>query len=350
MATDSDESTHHDQGGKQAPVAPAHHHGGDQGGDGQGKRQGQKPQVGGVFHAGFDPGSQLVVAVEEPVAQAAKHLGGGGRFGHRLERLGVPQYRQPMGPLDEQAGDPPDGCGQGQDSDADGGAQGLAHRGVALNEHGVQQPCQGTKAHQNEGGGIDAPHDEHGEGEQCRIAPGRSAPARLAHCPGRKGDQPWQCRPWQQDDRDAGGVGQVVRAQGIGQRRNQYRAAPVGGVGPANGAQQVAHTHGSTEQDRPQPQPLGYPVGHTQGVIDPVERAHREQVPDVLVGDGAQPDAVMPDEGGVRQQPRWVEVQVGLGIGADLARRRCQQGNVDEQGRHHDGEPVTPRHPPHQLA
>ena len=65
-----------------------------------------------------DPAVHLVAAVEEPVAEAAQHLGRARRAGHRLVGLGVAEDRDAVAALDDQPGDPPQRDPEGQDADA----------------------------------------------------------------------------------------------------------------------------------------------------------------------------------------------------------------------------------------
>ena len=71
--------------------------------------------------------------------------------------------------------------------------------------------------------------------------------------------------------------------------------------------------------------------GTPSAVEDPVERAHREQVADVLVGDRPEADVRVPHRPRPLEQPARVEVEVLLRVGGDLARRGQQDRDVREQ-------------------
>ena len=95
--------------------------------------------------------------------------------------------------------------------------------------------------------------------------------------------------------------------------------------------QQEQHAERGAEQDRAEPQPLRHPGGHAGQVQDPVVRAHREEVADVLVGDRPHPDVGIPHRHRPLEQAAGIEVEVALGVGDDLAGLGEQHRHVGEQ-------------------
>ena len=324
---------HPDQGSdgqqeqKVAAVAPAQDRGQRQGPHHQPEADEHQPEALGVVDAGLDPSAELVVAVEEPVAEPAQNLGGGAGVGYRLVALGVAGDRQAVGALDGQPGHPPQRHPGGERTDAAGRGRGPPEGDAALHPHRVGQPQRRGQPGQGQAGGVDAPRGDRGEGEQGRITPSADPGG-----PHGEPDQPAQSGPGGQDYRDAGRVVQQVRAQLVGQDRHQQPPAL-----PAQGAQQVRHPEPGQHQQRPQPQPLGQPVGEAQVLGQPVEGTHRPQVADVLVGDRAQGPVRVPQGGGAGQQAARVQVQVGLGVGTHPARTRGHHrpvagGHSDQHG------------------
>ena len=330
---------HPDQGadGQQeqevAAVAPAQGRAQRQGPHHQPEADEHQPEALGVVHAGLDPGPELVVAVEEPVAEPTQDLGGGAGVGHRLVALGVAGDGQAVGPLDGQPGHPPQRHPGGERPDAGGDGPGPPPGDAALNPRGVGQPQRRGQPGQRQAGGVDASDGDRGQSEQGRVAPSAGPGG-----PHGEPDQPAQAGPGGQDYRDPGRVVQQIGAELIAQDRDQQPPAL-----PAQGAQQIQHPEAGRGQQRPQPQPLSQPVGQAQVLGQPVEGPHRPQVADVLVGDGAQGPVGVPQGGGAGQQAARVQVQVGLGVGADPARAG---GHHRPVGGGNDGQHRPPVRPP----
>ncbi len=154
-------------------------------------------------------------------------------------------------------------------------------------------------------------------------------------------DHPGQRRPRQQDDRDPGRVRQEVRAEHVGQRRDGPSRTP-----PSQLAEEVADAGAGREEDRAQPEPLGDPVRHPDRLHHPVVGTQREEVAEVLVGDGSQPDVGIPHGPRPREQAARLEVQVGLGVRADPPGRGQQERSVrdggQDQGRQRAPKPAHP--------
>ena len=83
----------------------------------------------------------------------------------------------------------------------------------------------------------------------------------------------------------------------------------------------------------------GHPVGRPELLEPPEPRPHRPEVADRLVRDGAGPDLGVPEGGGVREEPLWVEVEVRLRVGHHTTR------SGDEQGSGHHEREATQAHP-----
>ncbi len=98
-------------------------------------------------------------------------------------------------------------------------------------------------------------------------------------------------------------------------------------------AEQEEHAESCREQDGAQPETLGHPRRDAQAVLeDPVERPGGEQVPDVLVGDGAVGGVRLPEVRRAGQQSSGVEVEVLLGVGDDASGRRPHHRHVGDGG------------------
>ena len=65
---------------------------------------------------------------------------------------------------------------------------------------------------------------------------------------------------------------------------------------------------------------------------DPVERAHGQQVADVLVGDGAEADVGVPQRYGLADVAAGIEVEVGLGVVGDHAGLGGQHRDEGDDG------------------
>ena len=221
-----------------------------------------------------------------------------------------------------------------------GGGQRSPRPDAAIDDRRVDQPQHRAQPGQHQAGGIDASDGRHGEREQCRVAPAAGAGG-----PDGQSDHPPQSGPRQQHRRDAGRVVEGVGAQLVGE--HGYEQAP---AVEAEGAQQVADPEPGREQQSADPQPLRHPVGHAEHLEEPVERPHRPQEADVLVGDGPQGPVGVPQHAGLAKQPARVEVQVGLGVGAHQPRARRQQRQVGDRGgdRHRPARAMPPpgRKPP----
>ena len=308
---------------------------GEEGEDRQGERQ--RDAVAHVVDAGDDPLAELVVAVEEPVAEASDDLRCRGGHRHGLVGLGVADDGDAVAAFHDQADEPPEGHADGQQPGAPHRAQGLPERHLPLDPDGEGDPEDRADADEDDRGEVGAADGQRHQGERGRIAPPADPDG-----PGEEGDEPGQAGPRQQDHGDAGRVVQDVGAQGVGQGGHDHARVPPGrrggllvvvtgrSVGPTEGAQQVEDAGARGEHEAAQPQALGQPVGHADGVEEPVEGPHRPQVADDLVGHPAQAHAGVPEEGGVPQETARVQVQVGLRVRADLARLGEDQGQVGD--------------------
>ncbi len=341
VAADADHDAHPDEQHEEGPVAEAGDEGRDEGEDGQPVAEGRAPAH--VADAGQDPLAELVVAVEEPVAEAPQQLGGRRGDGDRLIGLGVAQDGDAEAALDGEAGDPPQRGQDREHADAQHGPEGRFEADLTLEEHGPHHPQQRAEADEDQRGGVDGPDGEHHQGEQGRVAP----PA-VAQRSGGQGHEPGERGPGKQDHRQAGGVGQQVGAEGVRQRGDDQAEVPAPG-GPRAGrpswrqdvpvqrAQQVEHAGTGREEHGAEPEPLGDPVGKAGGVEHPVEGPQGPEVADVLVGDRAEADARVPEEGGVVQEAPGIQVQVGLGVGTHPPGLGEQQGQVGDRGQDQQG-------------
>ena len=124
----------------------------------------------------------------------------------------------------------------------------------------------------------------------------------------------------------------AVKASWYGVR--QYTSAPARApVRPVPSSRKSHRAPGrGQEREGSEPQALGDPVGHADPVEDPVERADRERVPEVLVRHGARADRRIPQVDRPSQERRGVEVEVLLAVGAHPARGRQQERDVGQQG------------------
>ena len=104
-------------------------------------------------------------------------------------------------------------------------------------------------------------------------------------------------------------VVEQVGAEFVGQYRDQ-QSPPV----EADGAQQVPHPEAGYGQQGAEPQALSQPIRQTHGLENPEERAHRPQVADGLVGDGAERPLRFPQAGRVAQQASRIQIEVDLGV------------------------------------
>ena len=177
------------------------------------------------------------------------------------------------------------------------------------------------------------PTSERHEGEQRGPAP-PAAP----HGQHGAGDEPGERGPRQQDHRDPGRVVEHVGRQEVGEPGDDGTPAA-----PAERAAQEQHAGSRREQDRAEPQALGEPIGHAEPVHHPVVGAEGEQVPDGLMGDGAEADRRVPHRHGPAEQPPGVEREVGLGVGAHLPDGVPQQWHVGHRGQRGVGPAARPR-------
>ena len=275
-----------------------------------------------VVDAGFDPVAELVAPVEEPVAEPAQHLGRDARGGDGLDRLGVLEDVDAVAALGPQAGDPPQRRAQGEHTDASQGQRSSSPIDLSDDQHRVRNPQQRREEREHERGRVHAPDDLHDDGERGGISP--PALAQRAH---HQRQQPSQRGPREQDHRDTGRVVQGVRAQHVREGGDdRARAAHV------DRAEQVQDAEPGEEHDAAEPDALSDPAREAHVLHDPVVRAHREQVADVLVRDRAEADVRVPHRRRALEQTRRVQVQVLLGVGGDLARRREQRRDVRQRG------------------
>ena len=185
----------------------------------------------------------------------------------------------------------------------------------------MQHPQRGRDAREDERCGVHSTDDLHRDGEQRRIPP-----ASVAQRTDREPEQPAERGPGQEDHRDSGCVVKRVRAERVRERGDRDSGSPA-----TERAAQVEHPGCCGEDERAKPQALRRPVGQPDPVERPVERAHREQVPDVLVGDRSHPDVRVPHRRRTLQEAPGVEVEVLLRVGGYPAPVGQQRREVRER-------------------
>ncbi len=289
-----------------------------------------QPDVVGVRRGLVDRVAQPVLAVEEPVADAAEDVGGGGVGGDGPDALRELEDGQPVRALHAEADDPPQRHAQAQHRDPRGRSHDRTDR-VASTARVDEEPQGGTDAHEDQRARVDGADGQDHQREQRRVAP--AAPA---HCPHRQAHQPRQPGPRQEQDGDPGRERELVGREHVDERAGDRPAAR-----DAEHAEQPAGAESGGERDRAEPQALRDPLGHPDVVGEPEERPHREQVADDLVGDGAEPDVRVPEVRGARQQAVGIEVEVLLRVGGDATGRRHQEGHVGEEREGDELEPVV---------
>ena len=225
-----------------------------------------------------------------------------------------------MGALDVEAGDPPGRHGDRRDRELQPRRQRLSGADLAASPYGVRQPERRREPDEEESRGVDAAERRHCQGERRGVAP-----TPVAHGLHRERDQPGQSGERQQHARQPGDQRQDHGAQRVGEGRGRDARAL-----PAEHPEQVGHTGARGEDDRPPPQALRDPVRQPGRLGQPVEGPHRPQEADALVGHRAQPDARVPHRRRPAQQLAGVEVEVGLGVGADPAGPGHQQRKVGD--------------------
>ncbi len=267
------------------------------------------------------PGVEAVTSVEEPVAESPHELGRGAGAADGLIGLGVLEDRQAERALDSQRDDPPDRHRRAQHCDAGGTGRGC--HGTHSTAGGIRdEPDDRPDAGQHEGGRIDTADecDDHGE---LRRRPPRSRPCSF-RC---EQDHPGQRCPRSEDHRQSGEIAEQVRAEPVRKGRNQRCERS-----PTQPAHQPIHPECGSEHEGAPEQTLGEPVGDPDRVHQPVEGPDREQVPDVLVGDGAGTDRGIPHRRRLSEQRAGIEREVALGVRAHPAGRRQQHRDVGSNG------------------
>ena len=142
----------------------------------QPETQEHEPEALRVLDARLDPRPELVVAVEEPVAEAAQYLRGGAGVGHHFVGLGVTRHRQAVGRLQGQPRDPPQRHANGENTDPRRGRRSPSDSDAALHQRRVQQPQHRRDPGEHQAGGVHASRGERAQGEQGRIAPSADTP------------------------------------------------------------------------------------------------------------------------------------------------------------------------------
>ena len=142
--------------------------------------------------------------------------------------------------------------------------------------------------------------------------------------------------PGQQDDRDPPRV-----LQHVGGEHEPDGGHVAAGPGEPDGPAQVEGPGPGGEQEAAHPQPLGDPQRNVELGQRPVERAHGEQVADVLVGHRPEGHPRVPQRRRLAHVAARIQVEVGLGVVADHAGPGGQHGDEGQhgQGRVVDGGP-----------
>ncbi len=235
---------------------------------------------------------------------------------------------------------PPEARAEGEDRDADARGERVSPRRLAQHDHRVEEPQDRCHADVDDGAGVDAAHGRHDGREQGRLAP----PAATEGHDG-QAQHEGQAGPGQEDDRDAPGVLEEVRREHVGERGG---GRP--GAAQPHDAREVQDAEPGGEENGPEPEALGHPDGHAEEVEDREERAHREEVADVLVGDRAESHRRVPHERRLTEEAGRVEVQVGLGVGRDDPGSYRQQGAVGHGGQRGGPADPPPAASPHARA
>ena len=285
-----------------APVPEARHGSRQKSEQREGEGKGKRPTR--VCVGGLDPGTELVLAVEEPVPQPTEQFGGGCGVGDHLVGLGEPKGGEAVGGLGPEPDGPPDGGCEHEQPDSARCAEGPPPGDRALGD----APCDPehrAEADEEQRCGVDPTDREGDEGEERRMPPSRR-PQR----PDRQGEHPRESRPRQQDHGDAGDVVEDVGAEHVGEGCDEDRGAP-----PADGAEEPAQSKACGQQDRTQPEALHDPVGEAQKVACCEERPDGPEEAEVLVRDRAHCEVRLPHRRSVGEEAPWIERQVGLGVG-----------------------------------
>ena len=293
----------------------------------------RQEQQGKALHVGpgqtVQPQTLGVVAVEEPVAQTPEDLerrrrGVGGPQGLRQR-----QDRQTVPAADGEGQHPPQLGGERQHRGPHHGAgrRTPPHPIVGARRH--RSPQHRTEDHEEDRAAVHRTGhgDEEGEHRRPPPAPGRHGGGHGEHQPREHGIR-------QQQRRLSGQVAEQIRAEHVAQGPGQLGRPTRRHIG-SHPPEQGQHPQPCDHQDRPVPEPLYHPVGQPQGLAQPEERTHREQVADVLVGDGPQPEVRIPEFGGTGDELPGIEVQVLLDVGVDGTGAGQEQryvGDDDEDG------------------
>ena len=275
----------------------------------------------------------MVGAVEVPVPEAPDDVGRVRRRRRGGDGLRVLEDIDPVGRLDLEAGHPPEAGPQRQHADAQHGAAGVTPCRLPEDHHGIEDPEDGRDADVDDGAGVDAAHQRHDDGEERGLAPAAAAQGHDGQA-----EHEGEAGPREQDHRDAARVLEEVRGEHVGERGG-------GRSGPAEAedARQVQHAEARREEDGAEPEALRHPHGHAEQVEHGEERPHRQQVADVLVGDGAQGNGGVPHERDLAQEAQRVEVEVGLRVRRDDPGPHGQERHVGQDG--HDRRPPDPPPP-----
>ena len=193
VTTNADEGAEYQQSDKEGTVAPTHHRGRDQGEHDQPKGQEQEPDPLRVLDARLDPGTKFVVAVEEPIPEAAENLRSGRCAGNGFVGFGIPSDGQAVTALQDESCDPPDRHDRRRQPDAQGGGDRPSPRHGALDQRHVRKPQDGSEADEQEAGCIDAPDGEHDQRKACRMAPSAVTDRQDGET-----DHPGEAGPWQE--------------------------------------------------------------------------------------------------------------------------------------------------------
>ncbi len=311
MRPDRDHDADEQQENEEDAMTPAQERGREQRQHDEAIAREDDPGVLRVVARRLDPRTETILAVEEPVAEAAQHLVRRRRERDRLDGLAVLQDVEAVRALHAQARDPPQRREQRQPTGTKRHTQRAAGIDFARDQPRVEDPQHRAHARVDQRGRVDAADDLDDEGEDRGIAP-TLLPQGLAD----DGDHPRQRGPGHEQYRDARRVVEHVRRAHERERSDDDAGSP-----QAEGTQQEQDAEGRREQQRTEPKALRYPRGRTELLEHPVVGTHRERVPDRLVRDAAHADVGIPHRHRSRQQPARIEIQILLGVGADLPGR-----------------------------
>ncbi len=277
------------------------------------------------------PRTDPVTAIEVPVTEVAPDFGRRRRGGHRLNGLGELQDRQAVARLHTKPDEPPHLRGQRERPDATERGQRTPPLDVAADPNRVGDPQQRAEGDEDERTGVGRADQGH---DQCQGR--RESPAAFAKAAHGQADEPRETRNRQEQHRRSPEVHESIRTQRVEEASHGRRATPY-----SPQAQQPHHAERGEEQDRGEPEALGDPRGYVDRPEKREPRAHREEVADVLMGDGAEPGRLVPHLAHPSEHPERIQVEELLGVGGDLARAGEEQGHVAD-GSH---EPVVPVRP-----